>query len=258
MKIKKLKKKVKWAISNLLKNMPLIGQAPVNRNSSPQPQPHPPSSLSLPTTSPLPTLTMAPPDRELKANLEALHSIYTSSSPPKTDTLPLLSRNKLLLLHLNALTPTASTPTPLVHMARTALELGALLSIRAKDTDSFTRYYRQLQPFYALPSARLSELGIGDGQKRKVTGLYLLLLLSMGDYLSFHMLLEALEVDRTEGEDEEDEEDEYIRYPVRLERALMEGSYDRVWGETKGERVPDKEFAIFSQVCGFAGSTRKY
>jgi 26S proteasome regulatory subunit N12 len=188
------------------------------------------------------------PERELKANLESLHSIYTSSS--KTDPTTLLSRNKLLLLHLNALTPSPSLPTPLIHMARTALELGALLSIRAKDTDSFTRYYQQLQPFYALPADKLREMKIGEGQKRKVTGLYLLLLLSMGDYLSFHMLLEALEVAST-GEGEDEEEDEYIRYPVTLERALMEGSYDRVWGETKGERVPDKEFAIFSQVCSY-------
>ena len=43
-------------------------------------------------------------------------------------------------------------------------------------------------------------------------------------------------------------EDEYIRYPVRLERALMEGSYDRVWGEITGERVPGEEFSVFSEV----------
>lgn len=43
--------------------------------------------------------------------------------------------------------------------------------------------------------------------------------------------------------------DEFIQYPVRLEQALMEGSYDRVWGETKGERVPSEEFGVFSEVC---------
>ncbi|KAK1072734.1 regulatory particle non-ATPase [Friedmanniomyces endolithicus] len=44
------------------------------------------------------------------------------------------------------------------------------------------------------------------------------------------------------------EKDELIQYPVRLEQALMEGSYDKVWGETKGERVPSEEFAVFSEV----------
>ena len=80
----------------------------------------------------------------------------------------------------------------------------------------------------------------------KVTGLYLLLLLSVGDYAGFHTVLEGLET--TSGK-EEIEKDEFIQYPVRLEQALMEGSYDKVWGETKGERVPSEEFGKFSEVC---------
>lgn len=83
------------------------------------------------------------------------------------------------------------------------------------------------------------------GNASKITGLYLLLLLSQGDYLSFHMLLESLEL---AGGQAKASDDEYIQYPVRLEQALMEGSYDRVWGETKGNRVPGEEFAVFSEV----------
>lgn len=106
-------------------------------------------------------------------------------------------------------------------------------------------------------------------------GLYLLLLLSQGDYAGFHTLLEGLEVAArglaVEGEDgsgsgdakmkgvgdEEGaakanplEDDEFIQYPIRLEQALMEGSYDRVWGETKDERVPSEEYKVFSKVRG--------
>ncbi len=44
------------------------------------------------------------------------------------------------------------------------------------------------------------------------------------------------------------EADRYIGYPVKLERWLMEGSYDRVWGATKKEGVPSEEFAVFSEV----------
>ena len=47
------------------------------------------------------------------------------------------------------------------------------------------------------------------------------------------------------------EGDRYIGYPVKLERWLMEGSYDRVWGATKKEGVPSEEFAVFSEVMGF-------
>ncbi|KAL2058470.1 hypothetical protein ABVK25_001198 [Lepraria finkii] len=44
------------------------------------------------------------------------------------------------------------------------------------------------------------------------------------------------------------EQDKYIGYPVKLERWLMEGSYDRVWGATKKEGVPSEEFAVFCEV----------
>ena len=44
------------------------------------------------------------------------------------------------------------------------------------------------------------------------------------------------------------EADAFIQYPVRLEQALMEGSYDKVWVETKSERVPGEEFGLFTEV----------
>jgi 26S proteasome regulatory subunit N12 len=68
----------------------------------------------------------------------------------------------------------------------------------------------------------------------------------VGDYAGFHTLLEGLE--NSEEGKEAVEKDEFVRYPVRLEQALMEGSYDKVWSEMKGERVPSEEFAIFSEV----------
>ncbi|KAF2147172.1 uncharacterized protein K452DRAFT_217955 [Aplosporella prunicola CBS 121167] len=157
---------------------------------------------------------------------------------------PLLSKTKLALLKLNALVPTATTPPQHLSLARSALELGALISIKNTDPAAFTRYYQQLQPFYALPERALPRAG---GNASKITGLYLLLLLSQGDYAGFHTLLESLEVaSAVAGVRLED--DPFIQYPVRLEQALMEGSYDRVWGETKSERVPGDEFSVFSTV----------
>lgn len=137
------------------------------------------------------------------------------------------------------------------------LETGALLSIRLHELDAFTRYFLQLQPFYEL---RASALNTGDddtpSQRSKITGLYLLLLLTKGDYAGFHTVLEGLEIEGTaheegigmdlEGEDEAG--DKYIQYPIKLERWLMEGSYDRVWGATKREGVPSEEFGEFSEV----------
>lgn len=157
----------------------------------------------------------------------------------------LLSRAKLGLLRLNALVPSEDTSPQHLQLACQILELGALTSIKLKDTDAFTRYYQQLQPFYSLPAERWGRRKFDDHQS-KVTGLYLLLLLSVGDYAGFHTVLEGLEMSRGKAQIDQDE---FIQYPVRLEQALMEGSYDKVWGETKGERVPSEEYGVFSEVC---------
>lgn len=122
------------------------------------------------------------------------------------------------------------------------LETGALLSISLQQTEAFTRYYQQLLPFYELPPSAFSK---HDGSQRsKITGLYLLLLLTQGDYAGFHTVLEGLGVEMEGGIGE----DKYVQYPIKLERWLMEGSYDRVWAATKKEGVPSQEFAVFSDV----------
>ncbi|KAK0317980.1 regulatory particle non-ATPase [Friedmanniomyces endolithicus] len=174
--------------------------------------------------------------KQIISQLEKPHNLHQA---PK-----LLSKAKLGLLHLHALVPSANTSPQHILLATTVLEHGALLSIRLKDTEAFTRYYQQLQPFYSLPHERWHRAGKPRNQS-KVTGLYLLLLLSVGDYAGFHTVLEGLEMSSGK---EHIEKDELIQYPVRLEQALMEGSYDKVWGETKGERVPSEEFAVFSEV----------
>lgn len=138
------------------------------------------------------------------------------------------------------------------------LETGALLSIRLHEPDAFTRYFLQLQPFYELRNSTGDDGSRSPGQRSKITGLYLLLLLTKGDYAGFHTVLEGLEVEGTANNEEsigmgiEGEEeatgDKYIQYPIKLERWLMEGSYDRVWGATKREGVPSEEFGEFSEV----------
>ena len=142
----------------------------------------------------------------------------------------------------------------LLAQAQQVLELGALVSIRLQDPAAFTRYYQQLQSFYDVPEKVASEMQqTYGGQRSKVTGLYLLLLLSQGDYAGFHTVLEGLEsavaeARRKGSKVKSIEEDEFISYPVRLESWLMEGAYDRVWGATRREKVPCEEFGVFSNV----------
>lgn len=169
----------------------------------------------------------------------------------------LLNRAKRTLLLQNALIPTPSTPPHLVALARQVLELGAIASIRQTDAQVFTRYYQQLQPFYDLerhvgvPGHNAAEVDFSTSQRSKITGLYLLLLLSMGDSANFHTVLEGL-VEEASLKGGRVEDDTYIKYPVELERNLMEGSYDKVWRETKSERVPSEDFGLFSNVSGLS------
>lgn len=167
----------------------------------------------------------------------------------------LLTKAKLTLLHQNALVPSPQVSSQALALAQQILELGALISIRMQDPAAFTRFFQQLQPFYEIPPEPQAEIAkTYSGQRGKITGLYLLLLLSQGDYAGFHTVLEGLETSYAErvkkglGRHKSIEDDDFIQYPVRLESWLMEGSYDRVWEETKSEKVPCDEFAIFSDV----------
>lgn len=173
------------------------------------------------------------------------------------DAAKLLSRAKLLLLQLGALTPTMSSssssgrspsatqPASQLALARETYEQGALYSIRARDADGFVRYVRQLAPLYELPA---SSLPPNLPERSKVTGLYLLLLLTQGRYDEFHSELEALSAREGGGGSVDVEGDRYLGYPIRLERWLMEGSYDRVWKAMREGEVPCEEYGVFSEI----------
>ncbi|ETN37896.1 uncharacterized protein HMPREF1541_07519 [Cyphellophora europaea CBS 101466] len=178
----------------------------------------------------------------LDAILSSLQHSLRSSDASTTQSQ--LSKAKLALLQQNALIPSPQTSTATLTTARSILETGALLSIRLKDPQSFVRYYSQLQPFYDYPELQRPP----SKDRSQITGLYLLLLLSQGDYAGFHTLLETLIVAESGNGGKSVEDDQFIRYPIELERSLMEGSYDQVWRKTNGRDVPSEEFALFSEA----------
>jgi CSN8/PSMD8/EIF3K family len=222
---------------------------PTAHPSNPPECPQAPSTLVPAPGSYLTTQTaMAAPtsiESDLQSTIRQLHACLQHHEYTKASSL--LSRARVALLQLNVLTPLPNTSIPASHLqlAREVLEIGALIAIRLHQPEAFTRYFQQLQSLYALPPNRLPRQG---ENRSKITGLYLLLLLSQGDYAGFHTLLETLEMAAAQQGAKPLEEDDFIQYPVRLEQALMEGSYDKVWGETKGERVPSEEFGVFSEV----------
>ncbi|KAK1766568.1 SAC3/GANP/Nin1/mts3/eIF-3 p25 family-domain-containing protein [Phialemonium atrogriseum] len=209
---------------------PLRGQHNPKEKSNPiEPEPANP-----------PTSTMA--ERQLSQILAQLKAQPATPSYPEA--LTLLSKAKLLLLQLNALTPSPTVSPALQTLARSLYEQGALYSIRALKPDAFLRYVAQLGPFYeSLPS----DGGDDDDQRNRVTGLYLLLLMTQGRYAEFHSELEALAARGGDGAVDV-ENDRFLGYPIRLERWLMEGSYDRVWKAMKKGEVPCEEYSVFSEI----------
>ncbi|KAI5298713.1 alpha-tubulin [Ascosphaera pollenicola] len=189
---------------------------------------------------------------ELRSLLSQLQQTLANKQHDTANSL--LSQIKRLLLQSGSLVPTSSTSPELIPLAREALELGALSAINQQDADGFRRYYQQLQPFYDMERHRAiskeaepSRINLGQSHRSRITGLYLLLLLSVGDNTTFHTVLEGLIVEAALCQ-KDVEDDPYIKYPVELERSLMEGSYDKVWRDTKSERVPAEEFGLFSSV----------
>lgn len=172
-------------------------------------------------------------DKELQGICQGLKRSFTSGQYRSAS--QQLIGAKIALMERNVLIPTSSTPKAILPIAREILELGALISIYVSDESAFSRYYSQLQPFYDDPS-----ITPPSPSKSKLTGLYLLLLLSKNDIAEFHTALETLVGTA--------EEDKYIKYPVMLERWLMEGSYDKVWNATKSTEVPSEEYSLFTKV----------
>ncbi|KAI0520863.1 SAC3/GANP/Nin1/mts3/eIF-3 p25 family-domain-containing protein [Xylaria bambusicola] len=181
-----------------------------------------------------------------RALQQIISQLKSHPNAPYNEASKLLSKGKLALLQLKAVSPSPSTPSSHLALARDLYEAGALFSIRAKNAEAFTRYVSQLQPFYELADDSESGGSSGGENRNKVTGLYLLLLLTQGRYAEFHSELEALGT-RARG-NEEIERDRYLGYPIKLERWLMEGSYDRVWKATKSREVPSEEYGVFSEI----------
>lgn len=164
--------------------------------------------------------------RTLVAHLQKTFQSNLFSSLP-----PLLTRAKLLLATHNLLTPSPSTPSQQLALARTVFEIGAFTSIRLKDKTSFVQYISYLQNFYSLSS--------GSENEAELTGLNLLRLLAENKIAEFHTLLETIE-DRGE----ELSRSGPVMFARGLEEWVMEGAYNRVWkaGEGKGVSVYQKFF----------------
>ncbi|CAN6674804.1 26S proteasome regulatory subunit Rpn12p [Trichomonascus vanleenenianus] len=146
----------------------------------------------------------------------------------------LLPKIKLELAKANLIVPNKSAPKNDLLATRQLLEIAVLVAIQNRQEAEISRLIAQVRPFYA------PELGIPPSEnENKLVALYLLLLVAKNEIAEFHTELETLE---------NPESDPYLSYPIKLERWLMEGSYDKVWrAVTQESEFPSPEFAILAE-----------
>lgn len=154
----------------------------------------------------------------------------------------LLPAIKIELIKNNLVIPDVSSQNETylkdLQIAERFFEVGALVSIYSLDLESFESYFAQLRVFYFSPNQQLSE----SDNKSKILSLNMLILLSQGEITKFHSELEFLSKHIRNLE-----EDGMLSYPIRVERWLMEGSYQRAWDLLKsGSKQP--EFDIFTET----------
>ncbi|ORX51716.1 hypothetical protein DM01DRAFT_1307498 [Hesseltinella vesiculosa] len=144
-----------------------------------------------------------------------------------------LVQAKIAMIQLGAYAPNPQQIDKDTLLAtRDILEMGAYISVRAKDIASFERYIAQLHPYYH----DLGSVLPASSQMYPLIGLNLLRLLSQNRLSDFHTALETIDSQQLQA-------NPYIKQAVDLEQFLMEGSYNKVWssrGSVKGE-----EFLFF-------------
>ncbi|CAL9736689.1 26S proteasome regulatory subunit Rpn12p [Monosporozyma servazzii] len=156
----------------------------------------------------------------------------------------LLGPTKVELIKHNLLVPNlqksnlSETYISDLNITKNILEIGALSSIYLSKFDIYQSYFTQLRQFYFNDIKALND----SNNKCKLISLYLLILLSQGDVTTFHSELEYLDKHFSDLED-----DELLSYPIKVDRWLMEGSYQKAWGLLEaGSAVP--ELDVFSKT----------
>ncbi|CAI4447507.1 BAI_1a_G0017420.mRNA.1.CDS.1 [Saccharomyces cerevisiae] len=155
----------------------------------------------------------------------------------------LLPPIKIELIKNNLLIPDLSIQNDIylndLMITKRILEVGALASIQTFNFDSFENYFNQLKPYYFSNNHKLSE----SDKKSKLISLYLLNLLSQNNTTKFHSELQYLDKHIKNLED-----DSLLSYPIKLDRWLMEGSYQKAWDLLQSGSQNISEFDSFTDI----------
>lgn len=121
-------------------------------------------------------------------------------------------------------------------MLRDTLEIAAQLNLNKNDIKGFQRHYEQLKLYYFdQPREDIEE----SPSMRQLSGLYLLSLLAENRIGAFHCEIELLAPELLEN-------DIYIAHPVKLERNLTEGSYEKIFAAS--HNVPAEQYKVLMRA----------
>lgn len=169
--------------------------------------------------------------RKAAETFQALRKAYDAQDNDRVH--QYLTQLKRLFIHFPTyLEPgnASSSPTAKEEVAiiRETLEHAALFCARTKNLDEFETYYLQLRSYYT----DFNEVGaVPSVHKLLVMGLNLLRLLVCSRVAEFHAVLETIPA--------KDLGHMYIKFPIQLERHLMEGSYNKLLHARKLAPVND-------------------
>lgn len=170
------------------------------------------------------------------SNFTSLYQkLQTQFSSRDADIINTLSLLKIELAKLGYLSGNHELSADQLTAARDVLEIGALWSIQSNEMSSFERYITQLQTYYCDYSLKLP----ASPRQNMMTGLQLMNLIAQNRIAEFHLALESIDPVLFES-------DPNIRHPVELEKALMEGSYNKVLNTR--DQVPAPEFGYFMNI----------
>ncbi|CCF60080.1 hypothetical protein KAFR_0J00120 [Kazachstania africana CBS 2517] len=154
----------------------------------------------------------------------------------------LLSPIKIELIKANLLIPDSNrlaneTYLNDLEITKKSWKLVPISSIFNMKFDVFQNYFAQLRSFYFNSNSILSR----SSNKSKLVSLYLLILLSKGDVTKFHSELEYLDHQIINLQD-----DELLSLPIRVDKFLMEGSYQKAWNLLQSGLNEVPEFKVFT------------
>mmetsp|Transcript_45534 Transcript_45534/g.71344 ORF Transcript_45534/g.71344 Transcript_45534/m.71344 type:complete len:264 (+) Transcript_45534:25-816(+) len=147
----------------------------------------------------------------------------------------LLTQLKVAMMSFSSLpgsTPVASAKKDEIELARKAYEIACLLSIQLKDIPGFERHFSMVKSCYTDYTSILPE----SSEQYQLQGLNLMCLLAQSKIAEFHTELELIPVDKWEHP--------CIKFPIKLEQYLMEGSYPKVLASAGDLPAPSYHFFV--------------